>query len=66
MEWFNTYSVSRNSNDIVALFVELRKTVTEFKERSDKGPVSDMYCSLKKKIIVQQSEIIAKAVQMRF
>ena len=66
VEWFNTYSVSRGSNDIVALFEELHKTVAEFKERSDRGKVSPMYCSLKKKIIEQQSDIIARAVQKRF
>lgn len=66
VEWFNTYSVSRGSNDIVALFAELNKTVTEFKERADKGPVSPLYCEMKKKIIIQQTAIVAKAVQMRF
>ena len=41
-------------------------TVAEFKNRSDKGPVSPLYCDLKRKIIIQQSAIIAKAVQMRY
>lgn len=66
VEWFNIYSVSRGSNDIVALFEPLQKTVAEFKERSDKAPVSPLYCELKKKIIVQQSAIVARAVQLRF
>lgn len=66
VEWFNTYSVSRGSNDIVALFEDLHNTVAEFKNRSDKGPVSPLYCDLKRKIIIQQSAIIAKAVQMRY
>jgi hypothetical protein len=66
VEWFNTYSESRGSNDIVALFAELDKTVKEFKDRSDKGSVSGMYCEIKKKILIQQTEIVARAVQLRF
>lgn len=66
VEWFNTYSVSRGSNDIVALFEDLHNTVAEFKERTSREDISPLYCSLKKKIIEQQATIIAKAVQKRF
>jgi len=31
-----------------------------------KGPVSPLYCDLKKKIIQQQADILAKSVQGRF
>lgn len=66
VEWFNTYSESRGSNDIVALFAELNKTVKEFKDRTDNGVVSPIYCTIKKNILIQQTEIVARAVQLRF
>ena len=52
VKWFETYALYKGS--------------TELKDRSDKGPVSKLYCDIKKKIIVQQADITAKAVQGRF
>ena len=45
---------------------ELKHTVKEYQERLAKGPVSPLYCDLKKKIIQQQVDIIAGLVQGRF
>jgi hypothetical protein len=66
VKWFETYALYKGSRDIVVVFAELANTVTELKDRSDKGPVSKLYCDIKKKIIVQQTDITAKAVQGRF
>lgn len=66
VKWFETYALYKGSRDIVDVFEELANTVTELKDRSDKGPVSKLYCDIKKKIIVQQADITAKAVQGRF
>ena len=66
VKWFETYALYKGSRDIVVVFAELANTVTELKDRSDKGPVSKLYCDIKKKIIVQQADITAKAVQGRF
>ena len=66
IEWFNLYASTRPTRDIAKLAPTLTTTVTEFKERASKGPVSPMYCDLKKKLIIQQADIIAGAVQGRF
>ena len=44
----------------------IKDTVKELQERVAKGAVSPMYCDLKKKIIQQQADILAKSVQGRF
>jgi len=41
-------------------------TIKEFQDRVAQGPVSPMYCDMKKKILIQQADIIAKTVQGRF
>ena len=66
IEWFKTYSQFRGTRDVGEIFKEITTTVSEFKERTDKGPVSPMYCDLNKKILIQQSDLTAKAVQGRF
>jgi hypothetical protein len=44
----------------------MKATAKEFAERSNKGPVSPIYCDIKRKLIIQQADIIAKTVQGRF
>ena len=64
--WFETYAKFKGSNDVAEIFIDISKTVSEFKDRTDKGPISPLYCDLKKKILIQQADITAKAVQGRF
>lgn len=66
VEWFNLYAKTKPTHDVAKLTVTLTNTVTEFKDRASKGPVSPLYCDLKKKLILQQADIIAAAVQGRF
>ena len=66
IEWFQTYAQFKGSRDVAEIFTEISTTVKEFKDRTDKGPISPMYCDLKKKILIQQADITAKAVQGRF
>lgn len=66
VEWFVIYSKTKPTRDITKLTDTLQKTVGEFKDRVSKGPVSSMYCDLKRKIIIQQTEILASSVQGRF
>ena len=66
VEWFNLYAGTRPTRDVAKLSVTLTTTVTEFNDRVKKGPVSPLYCDLKKKLIIQQADIIAAAVQGRF
>ena len=66
IEWFDIYAKTKPTRDVAKLTKTMVDTVNEFKDRATKGPVSPLYCELKKKIIIQQSEIIAGAVQGRF
>ena len=66
IEWFVIYSKTKPTRDITKLTDTLQKTVVEYKERASKGPVSPVYCELKRKIIIQQTEILAGSVQGRF
>ena len=66
VEWFVIYSKTKPTRDITKLTDTLVKTVGEYKERASKGPVSPMYCDIKRKIIIQQTEILASSVQGRF
>jgi outer membrane murein-binding lipoprotein Lpp len=66
VEWFDIYANTKPTRDIVKLTGTITDTVKELQDRVDKGPVSPLYCDLKKKIIQQQVDIIAKSVQGRF
>jgi hypothetical protein len=66
VEWFVIYSKTKPTRDITKLTDTLQKTVGEYKERLKTGPVSPLYCDLKRKIIIQQTEILATSVQGRF
>ena len=66
VEWFDIYAKTKPTRDIAKLTGTITDTVNELKDRVAKGPVSPMYCDLKKKIIQQQVDIIAKSVQGRF
>jgi len=66
VEWFVIYSQTKPTRDITKLTDTLQKTIGEYKERLKTGPVSPLYCDLKRKIIIQQTEILAGSVQGRF
>jgi uncharacterized protein YceK len=66
VEWFIIYSQTKPTRDITKLTPTLTTTIKEYQERVSKGPVSPLYCDLKKKLIIQQTEILAGSVQGRF
>ena len=66
VEWFDIYSQTKPTHDINKLTGVIKDTVKELQDRVAKGPVSPLYCDLKKKIIQQQVDILAKSVQGRF
>ena len=66
VEWFDIYAKTKPTRDIAKLTGTITDTVKELKERVSKGSVSPLYCDLKKKIIQQQADILAKSVQGRF
>ena len=66
VEWFDIYAKTKPTRDIAKLTGTITDTVKELQDRVSKGPVSPLYCDLKKKIIQQQADILAKSVQGRF
>jgi len=66
VEWFDTYAKTKPTRDISKLTGTMTTTVKEYEDRLKAGPVSPMYCDIKKKIIQQQADILAGSVQGRF
>jgi hypothetical protein len=66
VEWLDIYSQSKDTRDVAKITGNMNDTVKELKDRSSKGPVSPLYCEIKKKILIQQSDMIAHTVQGRF
>jgi hypothetical protein len=66
VEWFNLYAASKGTDDMAKLNAVFATTVKEYQDRLNQGPVSPIYCDLKKKIMIQQADIISKAVLFRF
>jgi PBP1b-binding outer membrane lipoprotein LpoB len=66
VEWFDIYAKTKPTRDIAKLTGTITDTVRELQDRVKAGPVSPLYCDLKKKIIQQQADILAKSVQGRF
>jgi len=66
IQWFDLYAESKSTKDVASLTDTMKGTAKEFAERANKGPVSPLYCDLKKKLMIQQADIIAKTVQGRF
>jgi hypothetical protein len=66
IEWFMIYSESKPTRDVISTVSRMNDTVKELQDRSTKGPVSPLYCDLKKKIMIQQADMVAHTVQGRF
>jgi hypothetical protein len=66
VQWFELYAESKGTQDMVKLNATLSETVKEYQDRLKQGPVSPMYCDLKKKVIQQQADIISRSVMGRF
>jgi uncharacterized protein YceK len=63
-QWFELYSESKGTKDVAQLGKTLQATVKEFQDRAQ--PVSPIYCDIKRKLMIQQADIIAKTTQGRF
>jgi hypothetical protein len=66
VQWLDIYSQTKDTRDVVALTSTIKQTTKDLQDRVAKGPVSPLYCDLKKKILIQQADIIATTVQGRF
>lgn len=66
IEWFDLYAKTKPTRDVAKLTSPMTTTVKEFQDRVAKGPVSPLYCDMKRKLFIQQADIIGGAVQGRF
>jgi hypothetical protein len=66
VEWFTIYAQSKPTRDVISPIGHMNDTVKELVDRSSKGSVSPMYCEIKKKILIQQADMVAHTVQGRF
>lgn len=66
VEWLDIYSKTKDTRDVAKITGLMSDTVKELADRSGKGAVSPLYCDLKKKILVQQADMIAHTIQGRF
>jgi outer membrane biogenesis lipoprotein LolB len=65
VQWLTIYSETRGTKDVIDPLGHMNDTIKELVDRSSKGPVSPMYCEIKKKIMIQQSDMLAHTVQGR-
>jgi len=66
VEWYDLYANTKGTKDMAKLDVVMLNTIKEFQDRVAQGPVSPLYCDMKKKVLIQQADIIATTVQGRF
>ena len=66
VEWYDIYATTKGTHDMAKLDQVMLTTIKEFQDRASAGPISPMYCDMKKKILIQQADIIAQTVQGRF
>ena len=66
LEWFSIYAENKPTRDVIEPVKLMAKTVNELVERSAKGKVSPVYCDIKRKIMIDQANMIAHTVQGRF
>lgn len=66
IQWFTIYAENKPTRDVIGPIGHMNDTVKELVDRSSKGPVSPLYCDLKKKLMIQQADMVAHTVQGRF
>jgi len=66
VEWYDLYANTKGTKDMAKLDQVMLTTIKEFQDRVAQGPVSPLYCDMKKKVLIQQADIIATTVQGRF
>jgi hypothetical protein len=66
IQWFALYSESKGTKDVLVLVKPMEATVDDFYKRSLEKQGSEIYCELKKKILITQSSKVAETVLGRF
>jgi hypothetical protein len=66
IQWFILYSDSKGTKDVLTLVKPMESTVDDFYKRSLEKQGTEIYCDIKKKILITQSSTVAKTVIGRF
>jgi hypothetical protein len=66
IQWFILYSESKGTKDVLTLVKPMESTVDDFYKRSLEKQGTEIYCDIKKKILITQSSAVAKTVIGRF
>jgi hypothetical protein len=66
LQWFEIYSQSRNHQDMLELIAPLQESVQEFWTRSQAGNSGEVYCDIKKELLIEQTTTAHRAIQRRF
>ena len=66
IQWFILYSDSKGTKDVLTLVKPMESTVDDFYKRSLEKQGTEIYCDIKKKILITQSSAVAKTVIGRF
>jgi flagellar basal body L-ring protein FlgH len=68
IEWFELYSDSKGwrQQDVLRVVKPMRETAEDWHKRTQDQQASKTYCTLKKQVLVRQSDAAAKAVLGRF
>jgi len=66
IQWFILYSDSKETKDVLTLVKPMESTVDDFYKRSLEKQGTEIYCDIKKKILITQSSAVAKTVIGRF
>jgi len=66
IQWFVLYSESKGTKDVLTLVRPMESTVDDFYKRSLEKQGTEIYCDIKKKILITQSSAVAKTVIGRF
>ena len=66
IQWFVLYSESKGTKDVITLVKPMESTVNDFYKRSLEKQGTEIYCDIKKKILITQSSAVAKTVIGRF
>jgi hypothetical protein len=68
LRWFELYSVSKGAlqKDVIKLIAPIQATTEDWYKRSQYGQGSVGYCTIKKKILEQQTERAAKGILGRW
>lgn len=61
-EWLKTYSIGKGSNDVLEMVTIFEKSLDGLTGRE----FGEVYCNLKKKTLLNQSEKMSKAMMRRF